>query len=297
MWSSPCRSGKRGLRGDIPKHSFGVSCPLWNPHLPLQLPPRKPRSTWWGPPPAGTAGGLMAPTSRTLGKRGQVSPALGQQVPTPSPASWPAQGSSVEREQRKVGGGRLSVPTAANIPLRDTSHGPGHTHGRLGLGEPGAGPARFPGLMVLASDHLSHLRGLQGKGPTTPRAGSTQSARVLGPFQQPGEARPNAHAEPGHLSLGHPQPSAVAPPLRPWGGRGSRAPGGRHLRLAAARRLRAAVPCVPVPRPQAGIRGAFESWRTSHSLPQLLSQGLQPAGALSVCGQTAPSGCSPRAGS
>lgn len=118
MWSSPCRSGKRGLRGDIPKHSFGVNCPLWNPHLPLQLPPRKPSSTWWGPPSAGTAGGLMAPTSRTLGKRGQVSPALGQQVPTPSPARWPAQGRSMERGQRKVGGGKLSVPTAANTPAQ-----------------------------------------------------------------------------------------------------------------------------------------------------------------------------------
>lgn len=53
-----------------------------------------------------------------------------------------------------------------------------------------------------------------------PRAGSTQSARVLGPFQQPGEARPNAHPEPGRLSLGHPQPSAVAASLLasgwPW---------------------------------------------------------------------------------
>ena len=239
----------------------------------------------------------MSPTSRTLGKRGQVSPALGQQVPMLSPASWPAQGSSVEREQGEVGGGRPSVPTAANTPLRDTSHGPGHTCGRLRLGEPGAGPARFPGLMVLALDHLSHLRWLQGKGPTSTQSWQHLECPGAGAF--PAARRGQAQCPPRTGTSEPWAPSPLQRPLLCWprGGCGSRAPGGRHLRLAEASRLRAAVPYVPVPRPQAGIRGAFESWGTSHSLPQLLSQGLQPAGALSVCGQTAPSGCSPRAGS
>lgn len=155
----------------------------------------------------------MSPTSRTLGKRGQVSPALGQQVPTLSPASWPAQGSSAEREQGEIGGGRPSVPTAANTPLRDTSHGPGHTCGRLGLGEPGAGPARFPGLMVLALDHLSHLRWLQGMGPTSTQSWQHLECQGAGAF--PAARRGQAQCPPRTRASEPwaPQPSAAAPPL------------------------------------------------------------------------------------
>ena len=92
-----------GLRGDIPKYSFGVSCPLWNPHLPLQLPPKKPSSTWWGTPSSWDSWGSAGPHIQDPREAGP-----GQRVPTPSPGSWPVQGSSVKRVQGKVGGGRPS---------------------------------------------------------------------------------------------------------------------------------------------------------------------------------------------
>ena len=177
-----------------------------------------------------------------------------------------------------MGGGR--VPTVATTGLRDTSHGTGHTHGRLGLGEPGASPARFLRLMALASDHLSHLRGLQGsRARPAPRAGSTQSARVLGTFQQPGEARPDAHLELGRLSLGHPQPSAAAPPLMasgwPWvqGTRREAPKAGRGQQTQGCSSL--------CPRPQAPGRG-WGPLQVLGNLPQppLLSQGPWPAGTL-----------------
>lgn len=186
MWSSPCRSGKRGLRGDIPKHSFGVNCPLWNPHLPLQLPPRKPSSTWWGPPSAGTAGGLMAPTSRTLGKRGQVSPALGQQVPTLSPARWPAQGRSMERGQGKVGGGKPSVPTAANTPAQGHLSWPWSHPWEAGTGRARSRPSQVSRAHGLGIGSPLPSAGLQRKGPTStqswqhpecPGAGAFSAAR------------------------------------------------------------------------------------------------------------------------
>jgi len=123
-----------------------------------------------------------------------------------------------------------------------------------------------------------------GRAQPAPRAGSTQSTR---PFQQPGEARPDAHLEPGHLSLGHPQPSAVAPPLLasgwPWvqGTRREAPEAGRGQQTQGCSSL--------CPRPQAPGRG-WGPLQVLGYLPQppLLSQGPWPAGALSVCGQTAP---------
>ena len=167
-----------GLRGDIPKYSFGVSCPLWNPHLPLQLPPKKPSSTWWGTPSSRDSWGSAGPHIQDPREAGP-----GQRVPTPSPGSWPVQGSSVKRAQGKVGGGRPSPHCCHHRPQGHLSRHWSHPW------EAGARRARCQPSQVSAA----HGLGFRSPLPSAGAAGeqgptSTQS------WQHP--ERPGARAFP-----------------------------------------------------------------------------------------------------
>lgn len=292
MWSSPCRSGKWGLRGDIPKHSFGVSCSPLEPSFAPTASPKEAKQHLVGPPSGQDSWGSNVPHIQDPWEAGPGQPSLGSASPHAVSSQLACTG---QLRGEGAGGDRwreAECPHCCQHPTQGHLSRPWSHLWEAGTGRARGWPSQVSGPHGLGIGSPLPSAVAAGDGPD--QHPKLAAPRVPGCW---GLSRPNAHPEPGHLNLGHPSPLQRPLLCWPWGGCGSRAPGGRHLRLAEASRLRAAVPYVPVPRPQVGIRGAFESWGTSHSLPQLLSQGLQPAGALSVCGQTAPSGCSPRAGS
>lgn len=213
----PLQIRETGAEGGHPQTLLWGELPPLEPSSAPTASPKEAKQHLVGPPFGRDSWGSNGPHIQDPWEAGPGQPSLGSASPHAVTSQVACTG---QVHGEGAGEGRWREAECPHCCQHPRSGTPLMARGRLGLGEPGAGPARFPGLMVLASDHLSHLRGCRGRARPAPRAGSTQSAWVLGPFQQPGEARPNAHPEPGRLSLGHPQPSAVAPPLLasgwPW---------------------------------------------------------------------------------
>ena len=70
----PLQIKETGAEGGHPQILFGGEIPTLEPSsAPTASPKEDKQHLVGGPPLAGTAGGLLAPTSRTFGKQGQVS--------------------------------------------------------------------------------------------------------------------------------------------------------------------------------------------------------------------------------
>lgn len=172
----PLQIRETGAEGDIP-NNFGGEIPTLEPSsAPTASPQRRQAALGGGHPPAGTVRACWPLTSRTLGKQGQVS-----ESPPPSPASWPAHGSSMERGQGKLGWGGQLPHCCHHCPQGHSRHWshPWEAGARRAWCRPSQASGAH-GLGIGSPFPVCRAAGEQG--PTSTQSWQHPEPWVLGPF-------------------------------------------------------------------------------------------------------------------